>query len=336
MTNEKKEKPVSEYGLILNGAGKTVDVFPADLKKKWSDPDGALRSMMREKDASRLSDFCAVSPVPSRDRTAAAANSASFRLDSRLFSYGIAVKDRRFSGSYTVVYLVSKSDAPRVPPFYEWRFPDDLLPLLSPVGFGRETPPDHPLGEVSLELSRRIGLATFDSLFRLTSSVVKRISAYPETVCGEIAPVGKPDDGPLGASVPAGVYAALLALLVSTLNSSSEGRMTGIEIIPRGEAAEIRLTAENADRELADAFSSSLDVLSLASRLPFCLERLSLASCLSSASGIPVDLTDGGAGFSLTLYRDSPDVEFKDLVPFFDADAVVSEIDRFIADRSVV
>lgn len=324
MDLKEKKSPPWDRGLVLDGTGKTVDVFPSGSSPEDGD---SLFSMLTDSDAARLSEFCATAPTPSRDPAAFAANVAVFDLKNRRFGSAVAVKDRVFSGNHTVVYLIEgKSATVRFPDFIIEQLPERVRPVISVLNGGDALPPrDFPLFALYREMKKRAGIDGTASLETLVRTVVRRLSAYPELCCGTVELTGRAEAAPLSASVSAGAFAAIFSLLVSALNSSSDGHKTAVRIAARGGAAEVILEAEDAGA-LSDAFSGSPDLLSLAARLPRCLEKLSLAAYLSAASGIAVDATGRGAGFSMTVFPDKVPEEFKDLYPSFDPDLVVGEL----------
>ena len=111
-STDNKEKSAFKRGFTLDGAGRATGLFPSGSRAGSQDPDAALKSMLTDSDAARLSEFCAVAPVPSGVREAAAANSAVFSLVSDRFSYGVAVKERIFGGTAAVFYLMEKGECP--------------------------------------------------------------------------------------------------------------------------------------------------------------------------------------------------------------------------------
>ncbi len=325
---KEKKSPPWDRGLVLDGAGKTVDVFPPALSAHLGDAGVSLFSMLTDSDAARLSEFCAVVPAPSRDPAAFASNVAVFPLSDRRFDTAVAVKDRVFSGSHTVVYLLEgKGAAVRFPDFIINELPERIRPVISVLnGQPADVPPGFPLSELAAGLRRRVGIDGTESLSLLVRSVIRRLSFYPELCCGTVRADGPAEPGPLCVSVSAGAFCAIFSLLVSALNSSSERHETLVRIAPRCGAAEITLEVPDPGA-LADVFSDSRDLPGLAARLPRCLEKLSLAAYLSAATGIAVGVTaDGRAGFSMTLFPDPGREEFKDLYPSFDPDLVLGEL----------
>ncbi len=328
MDLKEKMSPPWDRGLVLDGTGKAVDVFPSGLRSSLGDPGASLFSMLTDSDAARLSEFCAVAPAPSRDPASFAANTAVFDLDDRRFGKAVAVKDRAFSGYHTVVYLIEgKHRSVRFPDFMIERFPDRLRPLVSVLnGQPGSQPSDFPLSALASEMKKRVGIDGTESLERLVRSVIRRLSAYPELSCGSVGMADTVEPRPLSAVFSAGAFAAIFSLLVSTLNSSSSSHGTLVGIVPRRDAAEVIL--RSTDRGAAsDAFSESRDLPALAARLPHCLEKLSLAAYLSAASGIAVDVAPNGEpGFSVTVYPEAVGEEFKDLFPSFDPDLIFGEL----------
>ena len=324
MDLKEKKSPPWDRGLVLDGTGKTVDVFPPGSSPRDGD---SLFSMLTDSDAARLSEFCATAPTPARDPAAFAANVAVFDLKSRRFGTAVAVKNRVFSGNHTVVYLVEGKNATvRFPDFIIEQLPERIRPVISVLNGGDASPPcDFPLYHLACEMKKRAGIDGTESLEALIRTVVRRLSAYPELCCGTVGLTGSVEAAPLSASVSAGAFSAIFSLLVSALNSTSDSHETSVRIAARGGAAEVILEAEDAGA-LKDAFSGSRDLLSLAARLPRCLEKLSLAAYLSAASGIAVDVAGRGAGFSMTVFPDAVPEEFKDLYPSFDPDTVVGEL----------
>ena len=326
MDLKEKKSPPWDRGLVLDGTGKTVDVFPSGSSP--SDGD-SLFSMLTDSDAARLSEFCATAPTPSRDPAAFAANVAVFDLKSRRYGSAVAVKDRSFSGNQTVVYLIEgKNPTVRFPDFIIEQLPGRIRPLISVLNGGEASPPgDFPLYALACEMKKRAGIDGTESLGVLVRTVIRRLSAYPELCCGTVELKETVERSPLAATFSAGAFCAIFSLLVSALNSLSDGHGVSVRIAARGGAAEVIIEAADAGA-LAAAFAGSRDLLSLAVTLPRCLEKLSLAAYLSAASGIAVDVTGCGAGFSVTLFPDAAPEEFKDLFPSFDPDLVVGELAR--------
>ncbi|MBR3639626.1 MAG: hypothetical protein IKN50_03380 [Clostridia bacterium] len=328
MDLKEKMSPPWDRGLVLDGTGKTVDVFPSGTGESRDDPADSLFSMLTDSDAARLSEFCAIAPAPSRDPAAFAANVAVFDLTGRRFGKAIAVKGRAFSGNLTVVYLTEGKGAPvRFPDFMIERFPEKIRPMIFSLNGSPIDPAgDLPFSALAAEMKKRVGIDGTGSLEGLVRSVVCRLSAYPEISCGSVVMAGQGKPRPLCSSVSAGAFSAIFSLFVSVLNSSSDSHETTVRIAPRGDAAEVILTAED-NGPLSEAFSDSRDLPSLAVRLPRCLEKLSLAAYLSAASGIAADVAGNGAtGFSMTVFPDRAPEEFKDLYPSFDPDAVIGEL----------
>lgn len=326
---DEKMSPPWDRGLVLDGEGKTVGVFPSGQRPRTGD---SLFSMLNDSDAARLSEFCALAPTPSRDPAAFASNVAVFGLDDRRFGYAVAVKDRAFSGNHTVVYLFEGKRPPdRFPDFIVERLPERIRPVVSVLnGGGGALPPGFPFRGLAAEMKKKVGIDGTEQLYRLVRSVVRRLSAYPELCCGTVV-LGEPVEvAPLSASFSAGAFSALLSLLVSTLNSVAADHRSTVRIAARGGAAEITVTA-SLEGVPADAFGDADDLPALAARLPRSLEKLSFAAYLSAASGIRVDVTrKETAGFSLIVFPDAKPEEFKDDFPSFDPDHPVGELARFI------
>ncbi|MBQ6262410.1 MAG: hypothetical protein IJK58_02740 [Clostridia bacterium] len=328
MDLKEKMSPPWDRGLVLDGAGKTVDVFPSDAGKSRGDPGDSLFSMLTDSDAARLSEFCATAPAPSRDPAAFAANVAVFDLTGRCSGKAVAVKDRVFSGNHTVVYLTEgKSGSARLPDLIIEQFPEKIRPIVCVLNGDPSDPPrGFPLPDLAAEMKKRVGIDGTGALERLVRSVVRRLSAYPEIACGSVVQAGPVEPRALSASVCAGAFSAIFSLFVSVLNLTSNSHETTVRIVPRGDAAEVILTAKDPG-PLSAVFADSRDLPSLAVRLPRCLEKLSLAAYLSAASGIAVDVAGGGtAGFSMTVFPDRTPEEFKDLYPSFDPDLIIGEL----------
>ena len=325
---EEKGSPQWNRGLVLDGEGRTVDVFPSALRTYLGDRGVSIFSMLKDSDAARLSEFCAVAPTPSRDPASFAANTAVFDLADRRFGSAIAVKDRVFSGNHTVVYLFEGKRSPvRFPDFIIKRLPERIRPVVSVLnGEGNPAPRDFPFSGLASEMKRRVGIDGTESLCRLIRSLIRKLSAYPELACGSVALTEPAEAAPLAATLSAGAFSAIFSLLVSALNSQTDCHGTAVSVVARGDAAEVIL-APRVPGGLSAVFDESRDLLALAVRLPRCLEKLSLAAYLSAASGIPVDVTGGdGAGFSMTVLPDAVREEFKDLYPSFDPEIILGEL----------
>lgn len=329
-----KETPLSGCGVILDGEGKVIRIFPDILENKLRNPDVSLRSMLKDSDAARLSEFCAVSPSPVCDPASYAANTAIFDLSSGRFTVGVAVKDRAFSGSNTVLYLFEgKKDPSRIPSLLLSRFPEKIRNVVSVLnGMPAEPPPGFPFPELAEKMKVRIGIDGTESLEKFISSLTRKLSAFPELCCGTVELKRSRVHAPLSSGFPAGAFSAIFSLLVSTLNSRSASHRTEVSVIPRGAAAEVVISDADHDGASHALFTDCPDILSLAARLPGSIEILSLAAYLAGASGIPVDVNGGDvpAGFSLTVLPDSPPEEFKDRFPSFEPDLILGELSGFI------
>ena len=194
MDLKEKKSPPWDRGLVLDGTGKTVDVFSPGSSPRDGD---SLFSMLTDSDAARLSEFCATAPTPARDPAAFAANVAVFDLKSRRFGTAVAVKNRVFSGNHTVVYLVEGKNATvRFPDFIIEQLPERIRPVISVLNGGDASPPgDFPLYHLACEMKKRAGIDGTKSLEALVRTVVRRLSAYPELCCGAVELTGRAESG---------------------------------------------------------------------------------------------------------------------------------------------
>ncbi len=330
---------VSGSGFLLDRSGNVLAVFPRDLFFGDPDPGSILRSMLTDSDAARLSEFCAGAPLPAGEFGAGASNTALVALRSDRFSFGAAIRTRMFSGNVVAFCLIGKTENdPTVPPLLTWRLPDHLIPIAE--GLSKDAPlgGEYPLRALSADLGVRVGFDGASKLSSFIASVLRKLSYLPETRCGDVTlmePTEDPDGDAVCVSFPAGAFADLIALLVSSLNSFRGCRASTVSVTARGASAEIFVISDDSGAD-GGGLSPSCDLMAVAARSPICFDRLSLAYIVSCAAGIPVSaLCDGdGAvrGFSLTVSQATEEADFK--APYYSSDAgeVLDELDVFLRD----